>query len=84
MSVNAPAADTLLERIDTAQLSERLGVDTFRVARSRDEIESSVGQARFGRELFPLLMLFVAALFLAEQAMSNRFYSLKLYRGRGK
>ncbi len=84
VSVNAPAADTILERLNEEQLTERLGSDTFRVARSRDEIESSVGQARFGRELFPLLMLFVAGLFLAEQAMSNRFYSLKLYRGRGK
>ena len=83
VSVNAPASDTLLERLTPEQLSERLGDGTFHLARSRDEIESSVGQARFGRELYPLLMLFVAGLFLAEQAMSNRFYKLKFSRTQG-
>ncbi len=83
VSVNAPAADTLLERVTPSQLDERLGADTYHLARNRDEIESSVGQARFGRELFPLLMLFVAGLFLAEQAMSNRFYKLKFSRTQG-
>jgi hypothetical protein len=83
ISVNAPAADTSLERLTPEQLSERLGADTFRLARNRDEIESSVGQARFGRELFPLLMVFVAGLFLAEQAMSNRFYKIKFSRKQG-
>ncbi len=80
VSINAPAADTLLERLTPEQLNERLGADTYRLARNRDEIESSVGQARFGRELFPLLMVFVAGLFLAEQAMSNRFYKIKFSR----
>ena len=83
ISVNAPASDTVLERLTPEQLAERLGAGTFHIARSRDEIESSVGQARFGRELYPLLMLFVAGLFLAEQAMSNRFYKLKFSRTQG-
>ncbi len=83
VSINAPAADTLLERLTPEQLNERLGAGTYRLARNRDEIESSVGQARFGRELFPLLMVFVAGLFLAEQAMSNRFYKIKFSRKQG-
>ena len=83
VSVNAPAADTVLERLTPEQLDERLGAGTYRLARDRDAIESSVGQARFGRELYPLLMLFVAGLFLAEQAMSNRFYMLKFSRTQG-
>ena len=83
VSINAPAADTLLERLTLEQLNERLGADTYRLARNRDEIESSVGQARFGRELFPLLMVFVTGLFLAEQAMSNRFYKIKFSRKQG-
>lgn len=81
VSVNVAAADTALDRLTAIQLNERLGVDTFRLARDRNEIESSVGQARYGRELYPLLMVFVAGLFLAEQAMSNRFYKLKLKYG---
>ena len=83
VSVNAPAADTALERLTPEELNERLGADTYRLARDRDEIESSVGQARFGRELFPLLMVFVAGLFLAEQAMSNRFYKITFSRKQG-
>lgn len=83
ISINAPAADTVLERLTPEQLNQRLGTDTYRLARSRDEIESSVGQARFGRELFPLLMVFVAGLFLAEQAMSNRFYKIRFSRKQG-
>jgi hypothetical protein len=81
VSVNVTAADTALERLTEEQLSERLGEDAYRLARDRDDIESSVGQARYGRELYPLLMVFVAGLFLAEQAMSNRFYKLKLKFG---
>jgi hypothetical protein len=78
VSVNTPAASTRLERLAPEQLDALLGAGNYRVARSRDEVESSVGQARYGRELFPMLMVVVACLFLAEQAMSNRFYELRL------
>ncbi len=81
VSVNVPAADTSLDRLTEVQLDERIGSGTYRLARDRNEIESSVGQARYGRELYPLLMVFVAGLFLAEQAMSNRFYKIKLKYG---
>lgn len=82
-SVNVPAADTQLQRLTSEQLDEQLGAGNYRLARERSEVESSVGQARFGRELYPLLMVFVAGLFLAEQAMSNRFYQLKFSRTKG-
>ncbi|QDV21842.1 BatA domain-containing protein [Aureliella helgolandensis] len=81
-SINVPAEDTQLERLSPQQLDELLGAGNYRLARNRDEVESSVGQARFGRELYPLLMALVATLFLAEQAMSNRFYKLKFTRAR--
>jgi hypothetical protein len=81
-SVNVAASDTLLQRTTPEELNERLGQGNYRVARDRDQVESSVGQARFGRELYPLLMVLVAGLFLAEQAMSNRFYKIKFTRAR--
>ncbi len=77
VSVNTPVADTQLDRLDAADLDALLGQGSYRVARNESEVESSVGQARYGRELFPLLMACVALLFLGEQAMSNRFYKLK-------
>lgn len=77
VSVNTPVQDTALERLNASELDVFLGQGNFRVARNQNEVESSVGQARYGRELFPLLMACVALLFLGEQAMSNRFYKLK-------
>lgn len=77
VSVNTPVADTQLDRLAVSDLDALLGQGNFRVARNQNEVESSVGQARYGRELFPLLMACVALLFLGEQAMSNRFYKLK-------
>lgn len=82
-SINAPAADTTLDRVEREQLDEQLGANNYSIAQDRNEVQSSVGQARFGRELYPLLMVFVAGLFLAEQAMSNRFYKLQLRAKQG-
>ncbi len=82
-SVNVPADDTQLIRLTQTELDERLGEGHYRLAQNKDEVESSVGQARFGRELYPLMMVFVAGLFLAEQAMSNRFYKIKFSRAQG-
>jgi hypothetical protein len=81
-SVNIAASDTVLESVDKALLDTLLGPDAYHVARQQEEVESSVGQARFGRELYPLLMLFVAGIFLAEQVMSNRFYRIQLRFGK--
>lgn len=78
VSVNTPASDTVLERLEPKDLDGLLGAGNYRLAREHEDIESSVGQARYGRELFPLLMVCVAGIFLAEQAMSNRFYKLRL------
>jgi len=77
-SVNTPASDTQLDRMSAEDLDALLGAGNYRLARDKTSVESSVGQARYGRELFPLLMACVAALFLAEQAMSNRFYQFRL------
>ena len=79
-SVNVASDDTRLERMAAAELDERLGAGNYRLAREQSQVESSVGQARFGRELYPMMMLLVAGLFLAEQAMSNRFYQIKFSR----
>ena len=81
-SINVPAADTMMQRVTEVDLDSQLGAGNYRIAVNRDELESSVGQSRFGRELYPLMMIFVAGLFLAEQAMSNRFYKINFSRTR--
>lgn len=83
-SVNTPSRDTMLQRLETDELAELLGEGTFRLARTHRELESSIGTARYGVELYPLVMLFVMALFVIEQAMSNRFYQIRFRRYAGE
>ncbi len=64
VSVNVTAADTSLEEGLCKISSTGIGASTYRLARDRDEIESSVGQSRYGRELYPMLMVFVDRLVL--------------------
>lgn len=84
ISANISEQATNLKRADAATLDSVFGKDNYRLARNQNEVTSSIGQARFGRELFPMLLTLVAGLFLAEQAMSNRFYSLSFSPSRSK
>ncbi len=49
-------------------------MENCRIARELGEVEKSVGEVRYGRELFPFVMLLVCALLFGEQWMANRFY----------
>ncbi|MEX2172508.1 MAG: BatA domain-containing protein [Pirellulales bacterium] len=73
-SVNVAADISQLARRDFADISEALGKDRVRLAKSEDEIEVRVGIGRVGRELFPWLITLVAMVLGAEQVLSNRFY----------
>jgi hypothetical protein len=73
-SVNVPAELSQLERATSTDLINTLGKERTRMARSRDEIEVRVGLARSGRELFPVLILAMAAVLAAESLLANRFY----------
>ena len=74
VSVNSIASVSELQRIPVGELEGILGGENCRVARDLSEVEKSVGEARYGRELFPFLMLLVCALLFGEQWMANRFY----------
>jgi hypothetical protein len=69
----APGA-TSLERIDSAQLNEILGEDSYVLANDRESLQHSIGNGRYGRDMAPFLMLLIAGLFFAEQAMAQNFY----------
>jgi len=73
-SVNLSMNQTELGRLTSDELAERLGPIAYRVARNRDGIERNVSMARVGRELFPLLILLVAAALAVEHVLANRFY----------
>lgn len=73
-SVNIPAEATRLERVSEDGIVQTLGKGRTRIARTPAEIEVRMGQARTGRELFPILILAVALVLAAEQWLANRFY----------
>ena len=76
-AVNIAKQDLLLDRIPVDSLDSILGKNQYRVAKRKEDVESSVGQARYGSELYPFLMVVVAMVVLAEQAMASRFYSIR-------
>jgi hypothetical protein len=55
-------------------LDEILGVGRYQFARSKDEIVLGVGEARMGREFFPLLIVLVALVLGLEHLLASRFY----------
>jgi hypothetical protein len=73
-SVNYPAEMSQLARVALPEIADVLGKDRVRLASTREEIEVRVGLGRLGRELFPMLIVAVAAVLAAEQLLANRFY----------
>ncbi len=64
-----------LQRLESDGLDSILGKDQYFFVRERNALQTSLGQARFGRDLSPFLLCVLALLAIAEQAMSYRFYS---------
>ncbi|MFO0068485.1 MAG: BatA domain-containing protein [Pirellulaceae bacterium] len=75
-STYIPDDSLTLQRTTTEQLDEILGKETYLLAKDRDALTHSIGAGRFGRELYPYLMLILAAFLIAEQAIASRFYQL--------
>ncbi len=73
-SANLSAAATRLERVEPARLDALLGAENYRLVRNRDDVQWAEGEASDSRSLYAGVMLLVAALFLLEQLLSNRFY----------
>jgi len=74
-SVNVNRDEASLERILPATLDRALGKDQYRIAKERDEVQSSLGEGRYGRDLAPFLLLVFVMMIMAEQTMSSRFYA---------
>jgi hypothetical protein len=78
-SVNVGPEMSRLERTTVGRIADVLGPDRVRAARTRDEVEVRIGQGRIGNELFPVLILLVAAALAAELLLANRFYSERVH-----
>lgn len=73
-SSNLPASATDLTRVPAGELDALLGKDRYQLARSREEIHRVVGQQRVGQEMYPYVILLLAAALALEQVLANRFY----------
>ena len=72
--MNLPTDATRLERIDAESLDRWFGQDGYRLARSREEVNRDLGEARIGHEMYPWLMVLLVLLLTLEHVLANRFY----------
>ena len=73
-SVNAAPDQCALTRVAPERLKELFGPFDFRLARDTTQLDRAVNTGRVGRELFPFLILVLAAVLAVEQFVANRFY----------
>lgn len=80
-SVNAPADTWDLARVTPEQIKAVCG-DRLQITTDRSTLEVGMSQSRTGRELFPLILLLVLAVFVTEYVVSNRFYRHTFFSGK--
>jgi hypothetical protein len=73
-SANIDPQTVDLSRIIAEDLDKVLGAGRYELAKEQDEITRKQGQARKGREFYPLLMMMMFAAIVIEYLVSNRFY----------
>jgi hypothetical protein len=73
-SLNAPREESRLAPLTSQQLDQLLGAGRYSLADDAKSLQRVVGQARVGREAFPLVMLLVVLVLAGEQWLANRFY----------
>ncbi|QDV70442.1 hypothetical protein Poly24_41660 [Rosistilla carotiformis] len=76
-SVNLPAAETDLKRIDVDQLTAILGADRYQLVTDRGQIDWSATTGSNTQPFYAQMMLLVCGVFVLEQILSNRFYASK-------
>lgn len=63
-----------LTRATPEELDKAIGAGRYQLAKDQGEIVRQQGQARKGREFYPLLMLLMFSTMVIEYLVSNRFY----------
>lgn len=80
-SVNVDRNEISLVRVPDLQLDRALGKGLYRIAKDKAEVQSSIGEGRYGRELSPMMLVALVAILLGEQVMASRFYASSAKRG---
>jgi hypothetical protein len=73
-SVNIPPSESQLEPIEAEKIITLFGQNPVTVVRDPAALEQVEGTSRIGRELFPWIILLVAAALFGEAFLANRFY----------
>jgi hypothetical protein len=73
-SVNSDGRESLLDRLTSKDLDERLGAERYSLARTIDNLRRNVQTGREGHEVVPFLGVLLLAIFLGEHFVANRFY----------
>ena len=73
-SANIDPKTVDLTRVEPEEVDKVLGAGRYLLAKEQEEITRQQGQARKGREFYPLLMLMMFAAIVIEYLVSNRFY----------
>ena len=55
-------------------LDEVFGQDQYQLVRDKTEIELADGESSQARSIYPFAMLLIAAVFILEQLLANKFY----------
>ncbi len=74
-SVNVDRKEIELDRVSQSALDSAMGSGNYLIAKDRNDVQSSLGEGRHGRDLTPFLLMFVVMMVLAEQTMASRFYA---------
>jgi hypothetical protein len=74
-SVNVDRDEISLERTPSGKLDEVLGKNGYLIAKTKEQVQSSIGEGRYGKDLTPFLLVIVTMMVMAEQTMSSRFYA---------
>ena len=73
-SVNAVPEESDFTQIEANELDELFGEQRYQLVRSIGELEESINIADLGRELFPVILAFLALFFVGEHFVANWFY----------
>lgn len=73
-SVNYAPRESDLTRIETQDLTQRLGKERYRVVRSLADLDRTVRTGRIGVEALPEFFLLLILFFVGELLLSNLFY----------
>jgi len=74
-SVNVDRNEISLERAPAGKLDEVLGKNGYLIAKTKEQVQSSIGEGRYGKDLTPFLLVILTMMVMAEQTMSSRFYA---------